>query len=247
MIAPLKSKVRSIVYGIVYGLGARARKVLGPVRRVGTSPLEPKQHFSTIYHANLFRGGESRSGEGSSIAQTETVRRELPGILRELGIQSFMDAPCGDFFWMSRTELPVERYIGVDIVPELIERNQVTFDATHREFLCRNLMQDLLPSTDLILCRDCLVHLTFKQALEVIENFQRSGSVYLLTTTFPARSKNVDLVGADIWRTLNLQKPPFDFPPPLRILNEKCTEGHGAFSDKSLGLWRLADLPVGSG
>jgi hypothetical protein len=28
----------------------------------------------------------------------------------------------------------------------------------------------------------------------------------------------------------------------MRILNEGCTEGRGVFADKSLGLWRTADL-----
>jgi len=29
----------------------------------------------------------------------------------------------------------------------------------------------------------------------------------------------------------------------LRLLNENCTEGDGAFGDKSLGLWRVDDIP----
>ena len=37
---------------------------------------------------------------------------------------------------------------------------------------------------------------------------------------------------------------PFNFPPPLRLVNENCTEGDGAYGDKCLGLWRLADLPA---
>jgi len=48
-------------------------------------------------------------------------------------------------------------------------------------------------------------------------------------------------------RTLNLNLPPFSFPNPLRIINEKCTENGGAFADKSVGVWRLADLPIASG
>ena len=39
-----------------------------------------------------------------------------------------------------------------------------------------------------------------------------------------------------------MQAAPFSFPPPLKIINEKCTEGGAAFKDKSLGLWRLADI-----
>jgi len=46
------------------------------------------------------------------------------------------------------------------------------------------------------------------------------------------------------WRLLNLQRPPFNFPPPLRLMNERCTESRGAFGDKSLGLWLVGQLPT---
>jgi hypothetical protein len=42
---------------------------------------------------------------------------------------------------------------------------------------------------------------------------------------------------------LNLQLPPFNFPAPLRLIEENCTEDGGKYADKSLGLWRLSDLP----
>ena len=44
------------------------------------------------------------------------------------------------------------------------------------------------------------------------------------------------------WRPLDLERDPFGFPAPLELLNERCTEGGGIFADKSLGLWRTADL-----
>ena len=29
---------------------------------------------------------------------------------------------------------------------------------------------------------------------------------------------------------------------PLRIIGEGCTEGNGAYIDKALGMWRIADI-----
>jgi hypothetical protein len=46
------------------------------------------------------------------------------------------------------------------------------------------------------------------------------------------------------WRLLNLEAAPFGFPPADAILNEECTEAGGAYADKSLGVWRVADLPI---
>ena len=64
----------------------------------------------------------------------------------------------------------------------------------------------------------------------------------LLATTFTGRTENLDIATGGDWRPLNLQIPPFSFPPPLRLVNEGCTEGRNMFTDKSLGFWRLADL-----
>jgi hypothetical protein len=98
------------------------------------------------------------------------------------------------------------------------------------------------PAADLLLCRDCLVHLSFADIDKALRNIRRSSLAYLLTTTFPAESVNADIVTGD-WRPLNLQAAPFNLPTPVELINEGCTEGDGAFADKSLGLWRIRDLP----
>lgn len=222
------------------------RQMLGRFIRMlggGISPdSKVKRKFSEIYRENIFGGTESRSGGGSSMQQTETIRRELPALLRELGVKTLIDAPCGDFFWMRDTDLGIERYIGVDIVEELIVRNQRQFGGAGRSFVNLDIIKDTLPAADMIFCRDCLVHLNFDQAKKALRNFQLSGAKYLLTTTFAGRALNADLVGKDIWRTLNLERPPFNLPKPLRLINERCTEGDGGYVDKSLGLWALQDL-----
>lgn len=198
--------------------------------------------FSQIYSKNIFGGKESLSGEGSNLEQTAEIRRELPKLVSELGVRSIMDAPCGDWNWLKASPFEVEQYIGVDIVKELIEKNQHLFGSNSTSFTCLNLAEDLLPRADLIFCRDCLVHLTYNDIHKVLANFKNSGSKYLLTTTFTNRDQNSDLIGDDIWRTLNLELPPFNFPKPLKLINEKCSEYHNQFSDKSLGLWLLEEI-----
>jgi len=201
-----------------------------------------KDKFSKIYSNNTFGGTKSRSGEGSSMVQTAEIRRVLPQVIQEYGIESFMDAPCGDYYWMREMKLGVKQYIGVDIVDAVIEQNQRQFGESFTTFMCLNLVEDRLQKVDLIFCRDCLVHLTFEDIHKVISNFKKSESRYLLTTTFTKRKSNKDLIGADIWRPLDLQLPPFNFPKPLKLIDEKCTEYNGNFADKHLGLWLLNEI-----
>lgn len=233
-----------------------ARRILSPrlrrfLRNFFPSPSVPQDRsdlqgkFTDIYENNTFGGRISRSGEGSDLVQTAEVRRCLPELVEDLKIESFLDAPCGDWCWMREVQLGVKKYIGVDIVDPLIQSNLKNFAAPGVHFECLNLAEDRLPKVDLIFSRDCLVHLSFDDALRIIKNFKESGSEYLLTTTFVSRESNNDLVGKDsFWRPLNMQLPPFNFPAPLRLIDEKCSEEGGLFADKSLAFWRLADIRI---
>lgn len=203
----------------------------------------PETIFTNIYQKNTWGDQSSYSGTGSNLDQTAAIRRAIPLLVHDLGCRSLLDIPCGDFFWMSQTDLEVEHYIGADIVETLIIRNQERYGQPQRTFVKLNIMSDPLPQADLVLCRDCLVHFSFTDIGRALNNLKLSGSTYLLTTTFVDRPKNEDISTGD-WRPLNLQAAPFCFPAPLQLIDEQCTEGGGMHADKHLALWRIADLPV---
>jgi hypothetical protein len=142
---------------------------------------------------------------------------------------------------MAGVSLPGIRYLGADLLPEIVAQASATNPHPERAFRQLDLLSDPIPPADLLLCRDCLVHLSFVDIERALDNIRRSGVAYLLTTTFPAEPANADIVTGD-WRPLNLERAPFVFPPPLELLVEGCTEQDGLFADKSLGLWRVATL-----
>jgi hypothetical protein len=163
--------------------------------------------------------------------------------MRELSVSSLLDVPCGDFHWMGTVSLDDIHYIGGDIVPELVAKNRAAHQRPGIEFRRIDLLTDQMPRADLIMCRDGLVHFSNADVFRAIRGFCESGAEYLLATTFPGREGNNDILTGD-WRPLNLEASPFRFPRPLRLINEECTELNGAYPDKSLGLWRLAELRV---
>lgn len=198
--------------------------------------------FERIYQSNHWASADSVSGEGATARQTAELERALPLLLRALDARSLLDLPCGDFSWMRRVALPVEQYIGADIVADLIRRNNERYGDEQRRFVVLDLTSDELPEAEVLLCRDGLVHLSFADIERALQNVQTSQITYLLATTFPATKQNENVVTGD-WRPLNLTAAPFHFPPPVTLINERCTEGAGHFSDKSLGLWRVEELP----
>jgi hypothetical protein len=197
--------------------------------------------FGACHRSNSWGCPDSVSGPGSTLEQTKTVRQELPLLVRRLGVKTFLDVPCGDFNWMEKVDLEVDHYIGADIVAELIADNTRKYAAKNRSFVMLNILKNEIPHADVIFCRDCLVHFSFQHIFCAIRNFKASGSDYLATTTFTERDSNTDIVTGG-WRPINLELPPFCFPKPISIINERCTEQGGAYGDKSLGMWRLSDL-----
>lgn len=213
----------------------------------GPASFAMEKIFSTIYQTNAWRDQDSYSGSGSNLKQTEIIRKELPQLFHKLKINFFIDAPCGDFFWMKEVNFHTSiKYLGVDIVPELIKRNNDIYATNDRHFEYANIVTDQLPNADLIFCRDCLVHLTFSDGIKAIQNMKKSGIKYLLATTFTRNTPNKDISKTGNWRPLNLQLHPYNLPKPLVIINEGCTEKNkqGSYEDKSLGLWLLESIDL---
>ena len=197
------------------------------------------QVFEKIHLTNLWGADGSVSGLGSELDSTARLRVQLPTLLRELRVRTLLDVPCGDFHWLSRVDLPVEHYIGADIVEEVVRSNR---DKYGREFVRLDLCVDALPKVDLVLCRDCLVHLSNANIRRAVANLKASGPEWLLTTHFLECAKNADIEDGD-WRMINFELAPFGWPAPIRVLVEDCNEAGGGYADKALGLWRIAELP----
>jgi hypothetical protein len=210
----------------------------GPMERTlaGNELDSRAEAFEQAYRSGIWTStGESLSGDGSSLAYTEELRRALPDALRELGVRTLLDVPCGDWNWMSQIDLPVERYIGGDLVPAVVEENEARFGNAQTEFRVIDLCVDALPAADLLLCRDALVHFSYADIWRAISNVLDSEITFLATTTFPGTKENADLVTGIHWRHLNLEAAPFRFPPPLRSLREGSEE-------RRLGVWRVSEL-----
>ena len=199
--------------------------------------------FGDIYSQNLWHGRESKSGRGSDITETKELITRLPIVLSKYAIKSICDAPCGDLNWMSKVNLGNIKYVGVDIVLDLINNNKKKFK--DRDFECIDISDvtgGSIPCVDLILCRDCLVHLSYARIFKVLDNFIKSGSKYILLTSFTKdfRTNNDMTEDRFGWRVLTFTKAPFNFLAPLYTINERCPEP--GFDDKCLLLYELKTL-----
>lgn len=238
-------QVRSLAEYESFGKISFARRLIDgkdPGRIESETPLAERtkrirEIFTNIYLNNGWGNPETRSGNGSTLAQTVTVRAELLKIFQSLGIRVLADAGCGDLNWMSQISEGLRLYLGFDVVDELIQDLRRRFAARSGHFFTAlDITAQTLPESDAIVCRDVLTHLPHGMVREALKLFKASQSGHLIATTHP-RGRN-DLIKIGGWQPLDLTAPPFELPPPSITIPEKLPG-----SAKSLGIWRMADLP----
>lgn len=177
-----------------------------------------EERFTWIHRNNYWSNAESISGPGSTLEQTATIRSALPRLVEDFKLRRILDVPCGDFNWMRHVLADLDvAYIGGDIVRDMVDGLQAKYGDARIAFRHIDLTRDPLPPADVLLCRDCLFHLSFADTRSALENFVRSGIPYLLTTTHKVTP---DLANTDIptghFRRIDLFSAPYSLPsPPL--------------------------------
>jgi hypothetical protein len=184
--------------------------------------LRGRAVFEKIYRDNQWGDSESRSGSGSGLAATEKIRKGLIDAIERLDVRTMIDAPCGDYYWLSKLNLAehLTCYLGFDIVPQVIARNKQRWAADKISFAALDLIQRVPPRADLILCRHLLIHLPFDDCIRVLRNFKSSGSRYLMITNQPQVEQNQEIIFTGSYRPLNLYLPPFRFPQPISSIDD---------------------------
>ena len=210
-----------------------------PMKKVAADQPEQiegrRSIFSHIWKENFWGCEETRSGHGSSLAQTAALRPWLKEVFRFLDIRIVADAGCGDLNWMGELAAQLRFYFGYDVVAELVDQLRERFaQRSNCFFAAKDVVMDTLPECDAIICRDCLTHLPLDASMMALSRFRQSGARYLIATTH-SMGYNIRIANG-AWFTMDLNAAPFNLPPPRLRFAESPT--------KSLGVWAMADLPA---
>jgi hypothetical protein len=191
---------------------------------------EMKEIFEDIIKNNRWK--KHPCGPGSTIQYTQHLRSHLGNLLTEHNITSMIDAPCGDYSWMSITDLPsIKTYVGGDIVEFLIEKNKLQY--ANVDFKILDLTSDKLPDVDLLFCRDCLLHLSFEDINKVFANISNSNIKYVLMSNWFEDSENQKDIKTGQARYINFLESPFNFKNPIGSIVD-YVEG---FPRREMVLW----------
>ena len=196
-----------------------------------------KDTFTIIYEGNKWRSKESVSGPGSTLKYTRRLRRQIPKIFKDLGIKTIFDAPCGDFNWFRKIPKFYDQYIGADVVPKLIEKNKELYENDKILFQEMDITVEAYPNADIWICRDCLLHLSFKSINECLTRFRESNIKYAMISNYPGATNEKDINNGAA-RPISLGKKPFSFPKPLIAIDDYVK----GYPVRRMCIWKREDL-----
>ncbi|HVF82583.1 MAG TPA: class I SAM-dependent methyltransferase [Sphingomicrobium sp.] len=217
----------------------RFAAAMKPVHILDQNLRKRGQIFERAYSSRAWGSDESRSGKGSELQATQNLRAYLPNLFRRLKIKTVLDAPCGDWNWMRMVDLSSVEYIGVDVVSSVTAENSRKYAGEKVRFIQADLTKDRLPQADLVICRDCWIHLSYQDIAAMLDNFRETGATWLLVSDSPAVESNVNKLTGLGWRHLNLALEPFSFPPA-----EERHKDHYDHVPFQISLWRMRNLPT---
>jgi hypothetical protein len=196
-----------------------------------------KNLFTGVYQHNLWGWGESKSGIGSSLLYTESLRKNLLEFIKQNKILKIFDCSCGDWNWMKEIKDCFVDYTGNDIVEELINSNNKKFSSEKIKFICGDMIENLSSFDDnyfdLIICRHTLEHLPsgyVEIALKIISKKSKYG---FITNSSLENNIELDEFNGTRGRGINLNLPPYSDILKKRISIIYDTSGDGVGIDKT--------------
>ena len=195
-------------------------------------PWPTKGVMNQIYEKNLWGGAtfDFYSGIGSHDPKIiDPYLKALITFLKSYNTPLVVcDLGCGDFNIGKHLTTYSKKYIAIDIVENLINRNKKLYKEDNLEFHYLDIINDKLPSGDCIILRQVLQHLSNKDIEEVIKKI----AVYkyiILTEHIPLGNfvSNKDIISGQGIRLkqnsgVNILEPPFN----LKIKDQKQLEEH---------------------
>ena len=200
-----------------------------------------KAAFQEAYDKRIWtaEGDVSVSGSGSEMRHAKTIGLKLDAFCKINSVKSIVDCPCGDYNWQHLFNVEEMLYVGYDIVPQIVATNKQSHP--NIDFHVGDVTETNFGTADLIVVRDCLVHLSNEQTVAALKNIAGQDIKFAAITHFGDMAQNEQTI-APRWRAMNLLIAPYNLPQPKEILIEECTEANGLFPDKSLAVYEVAKL-----
>lgn len=202
-------------------------------QRIESAGAPTEEIFSHIYEQGIWgRNAEGLgiSGGGSLPENVTAYQWILENFIHSNAIHSIVDAGCGDWSFSKYIDWKNINYLGIDVVKQVVERNQQQFAASNITFQHGDFLKVDLPPADLLICKHVLQHLSNNDIINFLNQLGKFKHCLITNVVDPVSlsSDNQDIPFDAIYsrrtHTLDLAKPPFN-------LNVKATMYYRSQSD----------------
>lgn len=184
-------------------------------------PWPTKAVMNQVYDKNLWGGHKFDFYSGDGSHNLEIINPYLKQVISFL--KSFKtplvvcDLGCGDFNVGKQFVKYTKKYVAIDIVETLIERNKMLFKNENLEFHCLDIAKDELPKADCVILRQVLQHLSNNEIKQILKKLQHY-KYLILTEHLPMGNftPNKDIISGQGIRLkqnsgVNILEAPFNF------------------------------------
>lgn len=199
-----------------------------------------KDVMNQIYELKLWGGDDFDFYSGTGSHNPNIIDPYLNAIITFLESQNksltVCDLGCGDFNIGKYLTKYTRKYIAIDIVENLIERNKILYKTNNLEFYCLDIAKDKLPPADCVILRQVLQHLSnveIQNVVKILANYK----YVILTEHIPLGEfiSNKDIISGQGIRIkqnsgVDILKAPFN----LKIKEEKQLGKHIFNNNKGL-------------
>lgn len=195
--------------------------------------------MAQIYNQHLWGGKELDYYSGFGSYDPYLLNAYLEKVIDFLNgfnpLLTVCDLGCGDFNVGKHIVVYTKKYIAIDIVEPLIERNKTIFKSENLKFICLDISKDSLPKADCIILRNVLQHLSNHEIQNILNNLKNYKFI-ILTEHIPIEKfvPNINIVAGQGIRLkkqsgVDILKPPFNFKidKQIKLLDQNLEKYDG--------------------
>lgn len=208
--------------------------------KTNKQPWATKKVMQQIYEAHLWGGASHDFYSGDGSHNTNILHPYLTAVSDFLKSSPkplvVCDLGCGDFNVGKHLTQYAQKYIAIDIVEDLINRNKNMYQEKNLEFHCLDIATQKLPAADCVILRQVLQHLS-NDEIQQITNKLKPYKYVLLTEHTPTHNEtpNIDVISGQGIRLkknsgVNLLAAPFD----LEVFDSRLLTSYTEENKKSV-------------
>jgi len=183
-----------------------------------TDELQMHRNFDMIYKLEQWKRQDEDapvSGHGSGRSANELFVNYVNNLITTYSVSSIVDVGSGDWSYMK--DVNITSYNGYDVSSIIVDKTTALYGNSNAsgtddgKFIAFHVskINQVYESADMMICKDVLQHLPLDAAQHIVDQ-QSKFKISIFVNDVTMDSPNDDISFAGSYRSLDVEKPPFN-------------------------------------